>query len=327
MQWYEIKCYTNASIMPPFINYIRHLIFNEQNISIKKSWQNGYHIHVFGFMNDDKARQIEEDFNTLLSDYPPLKYDEKEFKEKYSKISIITAQPEALDSILQNQVILKLKNAEDDFENEKQLELYLNIHKVFDRQYGKYYFGDMQIENIIEDIYSFIDELPHTILNKEKNLISNGYISHNSHFIGFLNSLKQEQRSTITNQFEQRRAEYIHQFLEKRVEHKSLFHQDLEAIFLKITKLVEAKAINFLSPKKVEDITSKLPRYSKKHAEVFGSAELLNQTLYDPVLCTNKWILNVLYEKLVILQIRPIDKFYMNYFLSRLIFNQSSLEV
>ncbi|WP_308642175.1 hypothetical protein [Paenibacillus nuruki] len=185
----------------------------------------------------------------------------------------------------------------------------------------------MKIENIIEDMYPFIDKLPYTILNQEKNLISNGYISHNSHFIGFLNSLKQEQRSTITDQFEQRRSKYIHQFFEKKLENKSLFHQDLEAIFLKITKLVEEKALTFLSPKKVEDITAKLPQYSKKHAEIFGSAELLNQTLYDPVLCTNKWILNVLYEKLVILQIRPIDKFYMNYFLSRLIFEQSSLEV
>lgn len=327
MQFYEIKCYSNSTITPPFINYIRQLISSEKSISVKKNWQNGYHLHLFGFMNDQKARQIEEDFKKLLSDYPPLKYDEKEFKEKYSKISIITAQPEGLDSILQNQVIVKKKKTEEDFENEKQLELYLNIHKVFDRQYGEYYFGDMKIENIIEDMYPFIDKLPYTILNQEKNLISNGYISHNSHFIGFLNSLKQEQRSTITDQFEQRRSKYIHQFFEKKLENKSLFHQDLEAIFLKVTKLVEEKALTFLSPKKVEDITAKLPQYSKKHAEIFGSAELLNQTLYDPVLCTNKWILNVLYEKLVILQIRPIDKFYMNYFLSRLIFEQSSLEV
>ncbi|CAJ1315260.1 hypothetical protein [Paenibacillus nuruki] len=109
MQFYEIKCYSNSTITPPFINYIRQLISSEKSISVKKNWQNGYHLHLFGFMNDQKARQIEEDFKKLLSDYPPLKYDEKEFKEKYSKISIITAQPEGLDSILQNQVIVKRK--------------------------------------------------------------------------------------------------------------------------------------------------------------------------------------------------------------------------
>lgn len=327
MNLFEIKAYTQIDQSSPIVEYICELVSGENNLSLKQSWENGYHICLFGLLEKERAEKIKNQLTLLQQNSPKATYDVDEFKRKYEKVARLTHQQAGLEPVFQNTVQLTLKSGYDLFENKEQLSLYLYIHHIFDRYFVSRYFRENDILDIMIQVYPFVVYLPETSY-EDSVLVTNGYTSHLSHYIGLLNSLKPDDRKKVREQFDQRVERDIAIFNAGKGAGNPDLLKELQSVHQLVTQYLEARLINFFSPAQFgKDILPQLPKYSERHAPLFREKKYRDQLLYDPVSCTNKWILNVLYEKLVLMNIKPIDKFYMNYFFSRLKYHDSALEV
>lgn len=330
MYLYEIRYYAHEDHFPSIKNTLVALLMDEEQITIKQSWENGYHLCLFGFMEVEQAQRIYEQLCIIQRHNPSPVYDVEEFQHKYAKVALVSNQQQFLDPIYQNQVVLLDQSKDHIFENHEQLQLYLRIHHILDKYLMHRYFQKNAIMELIPMLKPFIDYLPDKILNKMGPLVSNGYISHVSHYVGLLNSLNEADRAKVKAKFEGRFQQDLPVYLEtydKMPIHEALL-EELISVHELVSRYVEEGWVNFFSPDQFEtDVEPQLHRYHDRHAEVFGSPEHVEKVMKDHVLCTNKWVLNVWYEKLVLLNIKPIEKFYMNYFISRMKYELSMLEV
>ncbi|WP_066265356.1 hypothetical protein [Heyndrickxia acidicola] len=326
MNFYEIKCYINeGKYNTAVIENVKHLIKN-YNLFLKKSWENGYHISLYGFLDNEKFRSISEKLSKVIKSFPSPIYDDKEFKLKYYPVAKLLRKTEALHPIYQNTVCTTKIEDHYIFQNQKQLEVYSAIHNIFDEYYLDRYFKKNDIVSITKDLLTFIKTLPERILQDKPLMVSNGYISHLSHFIGFLHSLKQEERERIRNEFNIRRDKDLLKLKQNDTSktNKTFIH-NLTTIHRLISNLIEQGFIDFYSPNTLEDVKEKLEFASERHKQVHLESSNKNLIIKDNVLCTNRWILNVLYEKLVLLEIKPLDKFYMNFLLSSVRFTDTQI--
>ncbi|WP_096156416.1 hypothetical protein [Bacillus sp. FJAT-45066] len=322
MNYHEIYLYINEEETPMEIqDYIKKTITLIPNVSIKQSWENGYHICLFGEIGDIKE-EITKDLQQLLARYPSKQYDEQQFRQKYSTISQYFQKEKSLNEIYQNKVMVPEKPNIQLFQNEGQVHLYLKIHLAFDRIFLPKYWRKNDIEEISREIYPFFSKLPDKTLSEEYKLYSNGFVSHLSHYVGFLHSIKEEMRGPIKQSFKQRKA----QLGELQVEENALFHE-LQEIYKQVSAAIEREEMNFISPQNVTDVKDITKDASDYHQAFFQNEALLALVLHDVVLTTNKWVLNVLYEKLILLQLKPIDKFFMNYVFSSTRFQDEFQEV
>lgn len=328
MNLYEIKYYTHVDYFSPIVQYVQQLILSNEQISIKQSWENGYHISIFGLMDPLQAEEIKNDLGMIQAKHPSPEYDLNEFRSRYSKIAKLTSIEKPLEEIYHNEIKVNINNELNNFQNREQLSLYLYIHHVFDQYFSDRYFKTNEIMDVMIQMYPFIDYLPETTLNETPLLVSSGYISHLSHYIGLVYSLKQYEREKLKNRFEDRIQRDLEIFYLNKSTGSTGLLNALISVYLMVSNYVDAGYLNFFSPKQYEkDIVPKLGDYNERHVIAFQNKECVDKMVNDYVLCTNRWVLNVLYEKLVLLNIKPIEKFYMNYFFSCLKFEKSVLEV
>ncbi|GAA0362273.1 hypothetical protein [Bacillus horti] len=328
MKLYEIKYFLDEAIHSPVFDYIRHLVTVEEQLSVKQSWENGYHLCLFGYLEEQRCAHITHQLEQIQKVHPSPIYDIEEFKQRYLKVAKLTQAESGLDTIFQNDVQVLEKNDFYSFENSEQLHLYLLIHHTFDKHFAQNYFIENQILDIIIQLYPFVQALPETMLHKESGLQSNGYASHLSHYVGLINSLKEHDRDKVRARFDAQIQEDLPLFEAQLNKDNPGLLKDLMNIYEVVGAYVDEGFINFFSPKNYEtDIVPYLHLYNERHSMVFKNQETREKLLLDHVSCTNKWILNVLYEKLVLLKIKPIEKFYMNYFYSSLKYDQAALEV
>ncbi|WP_230501096.1 hypothetical protein [Sutcliffiella rhizosphaerae] len=297
-------------------DWIKPLMKEKEALSIKKSFENGYHISLFGFLYPEEAKAIYDKCQELLETYPTTVYDTNEFINKYRKVADLSLKEGVLDEIYQNKMEIKKREDLYGFQNKEQLHLFLKINKVFDRHYvNSYWEKDNNILSIIKDVFPFFSFLPDQTLSKEFALYSNGFTSHLSHYLGFLHSLSNEDKNKVIKRFNQlgeRDKEMLH--IETAVENE--FVTELKMIYEDICKSIDNELLNFYSPKSKDEISRKVEHSTQRHKLVLENPALNQLIIKDPVLITNRWVLNVFYEKLVLLNIKPLEKFYMNYLLS-----------
>lgn len=326
MNLFEIKVFTQVDSDSPIVERIGELIGKEELFSIKQSWENGYHVCLFGLLEQERAEEIKSSLEQVLNEQPAALYDVEDFKRKYEPVAKLTQLNEGLEPIYQNQVHLTLIEGYDLFENREQLLLYLTIHRIFDRHFAQRYFGENEILDVILEMYPFVEYLPETTY-EDSVLKTSGYTSHLSHYVGLLNSLKQGDREKIRKRFDARLEEDLALFHQRKQRITQGLLDDLQQVYQQVTTYVQEGHLNFFSPSQFEDILPHLSKYNERHAVLFREKKYRDQVLTDPVSCTNKWVLNVLYEKLVLMNIKPLEKFYLNYFFSRLKYHESALEV
>ncbi|WP_223068537.1 hypothetical protein [Paenibacillus caui] len=329
VELFEMNYYADEQHLPVLKDEIDRVITRNLAV-IRKGWENGYHIQFLGMMTQEQAAELYQELEQVQKLHPSPVYDADEFREKYGRVEKASNKKDCLKQIYQNEIRINRRNDLFIFENDAQLELYLDLHHIFDLFFKDRYFSQNRIMDIILFIYPFVNFLPEKVLNPAANLISNGYISHLSHYIGLLNSLSSTDQIKIKKRFKEKYLRDVEHFhLERGAKQPdSAFLNHLINMYHRISNQVDDEKLNFFSPRQFDrDIEPQMHRYSDRHVQVFGSEENLKMVLKDKVLCTNKWVLNVLYEKLVLMNVKPIDKFYMNYFLSCLKFNDPILEV
>ncbi|NDI36717.1 hypothetical protein [Chengkuizengella sediminis] len=327
MNFYEITCFVNEeNTNHQVFKTLKHIVQTEKSTTLIKGWQYGYHVKILGFFDSDKVNKNYKLLSSILKNEPTSTYCIDTFKNKYEKVARITNQLHSQQEIFQNKV--KINQIDDCFyfENMDQLKLYIFIHRIFDSFYMERYWKDNNVLTIVHDIYPFVKQLPDKVISESDLLYSNGYTSHLSHYIGFLNSLKLSDRKRIQQIFKKRIVVDV-ESLKKGNDGSSKLVSRLFEVYRLVSKYVDEGLINFHSPYSSNQFNSKVNQTSVRHASIFEDVELKEAVLSDKVLCTNKWILNVLYEKLVLLNIKPIEKFYMNFLISSMRYEEKLLEV
>lgn len=330
MNYTEIKLHINIDeINNRLKQYLYELISINKNITIKRGWEEGLHLKIIGFINRQEKQQIIDELLSLLKDYPTKEYDIELFRSEYKKVQQILLRNTGneLKTIRQNQVsipeplnLLKLNN-------EEQYELYLEIHHAIDLQYmNKYFVENNKILDITKDLMHFYSQLPQSSNEKIADELNGGYNSHLSHIVGFLYSLPNGAAKKIKKDFNKRYEDDKSQLEEPLLE--SNLTNWLLPIINSVEKMVANKKIDFFAPYKLEDLGDfENSNISENHKSVYRNQELLEFINKDPDFIANRWILNVLYEKLLVLNITPIEKYYMNYMICRLKFNSEELKV
>lgn len=188
------------------------------------------------------------------------------------------------------------------FQNFEQFVLYCEMHHELDLYWFPYYFADPpQLELVINHAKLIADKLTVTL--------DEGYNSHLSHFLGFFYSLTEKQKEEILFSFRERY---------KKTDISSLQDEMMSTdVYLdQISKMVEAKKLDFFSPYTLESLREKKQYASKTHERTIENAEKSNFLFSKYYIC-NRWYLNALYVSMILMNIPVIDKFFMNYVLAK----------
>lgn len=325
MNYYEVLCYING--IPDEIAYEVRKIIRDESISVKQSWEHGYHLRLFGYFNDVTVDEIVQQLSHLLSKHPTPIYDEDDFKRTYEKNAMIINNVEALRTIYQNKVILN-EEPTSQFDNKEQLNLNLDIHHIFDKYYAKSYWQKSNhILQIVKDMFPFAISFPTKIIHENPEIESSGFISHLSHIIGFMHSLNEKSQEKILSNFQKRRINDLKIIDWERYTMPYSLSNHLLAYHQTIKEYIDEGILNFFSPNHGQLQENARPQASKRHEAIYQNEIIREKFAKDSVLCTNRWILNVLYEKLVLLQFTPLEKFYFNYLLALYRYPAKELEV
>ncbi|GGE58989.1 hypothetical protein [Priestia taiwanensis] len=326
---YELKCYVNEEEDNDEVySYAKEVLKRNNDISVYKSWENGYHFTLFGTFLFENVKDIYNQLSTLIRTNPSNEYSQDQFIQKYLPVAKITNQLNALEPIFQNVVnINKVVRDYKQFQNDEQYEIYMYINSVFDDVYMDYYWSkDITVNDVFCDIFPFVSSLPETTISEEDDMYSSGYVSHLSHYLGFLHSLSESNQQKIEQKFRER-ANTENMIVDKPINNRKELSPGLMQSYERICTLVDTDKINFYSPLEEAVFLERNSEASFRHRAVFEKQVLREKVIKDKVLCTNRWISNVLYEKLVLLGIPPIEKFYLNYLISRKKYTDSLLGV
>ncbi|KOO51840.1 hypothetical protein [Viridibacillus arvi] len=290
-------------------------LLKNDNIHIKKGWENGTHLVLYGF-SADELKKVKERLSNILEKYPTKLYDVDNYKKVYSKVNEKFYQNKYdLSNIYQNTIIERNHIPLSNLENINQKKLYLRIDKKLDNLFAEFYFKPKVLLEILELLLDFtlkFDEFWKENYSYSLKLF-NPYVSHLSHFTGFVNSLNEMESDIIYNEFEERH-DYNGNYIPKRNE---LFNSFLE-IFSMVEEMIINKEINFFSPYKLEVILEGIDNENLAlgHAKIYNNPQLINEMNVNTPLIVNKWFLNILYEKLLLMNINVKDKYYLNYSIS-----------
>lgn len=72
-------------------------------------------------------------------------------------------------------------------------------------------------------------------------------------------------------------------------------------------------------------VNEKLRNASERNKITFAE-DNIKKYLFNDVLIVNRWVVNALYSKLLLMNFSNFDRFYLNYFISRIEYPLSELE-
>lgn len=184
------------------------------------------------------------------------------------------------------------------FANEKYYMVYKKWEIIFDNILFNYYFQDtLGIGDIVYFLEETYNQLPKV----------NFYISHISHYWGFIHSLNIEKRRIFCEFIEKESIKY---------DNCNQFKGKIEILDLidDIDILVREENLDFFVPYRLTDLL-KNNNASYLHRQTWKNEMHSPVLTYDKYLIANKWLLNILYKKFPLLNITILNKFTINYML------------
>jgi len=305
--------YINTNETPLEFKKILKPLIIQNHIYIKKGWQNGKHLVLYGIKTNE-LDSIKDTIDIVLKKYPSKIYDKSNYIQIYSKINNKFFQDKfEISEVYQNIVKVEEEFKVSTFENHNQKEFYLDLCKKIDKFFIDFYFEKNNIEELIKLILHFsIQFNSYWKENYEHNdQLFNPYNSHLSHFTGFINSLNEKEVSSVFNEFERRYKPYL------PIEN-NLFSSFIETFHV-LKNMNEYNQINFFSPQKLSDILINIEaeKISKGHSSLYNDEDLLKK-IYSNIPSTfNRWFLNSFYEKLLLMNINIKEKYFFNYCIAR----------
>lgn len=317
MNRYKIRCFVYEP-SNKLLTAISNLIFTHHFI-IDRSWENGHHIVLRGVLNPRYLSEIATHLERGVKE-SILEYNEDEFIEKYRSINnLLNKNEEALKTIIKGQVIVEQE--EKIFDNAMVDSLFMQINSILDRYFFKFYFKSNSLYKVIEEMWTFHRELE----KYEKYGSTDAYNCHLSHYIAFIHKLDEDNKKNIEKKFNEK-------FLEDYAVGKFNFNtsesrltNDLIGFYRTIIPLVKEKRLNFYMPYDRNFIENNMEYASSRHQETFSEENIENH-LYNDVLIVNRWVTNALYKKILLMKLTNLDRFYMNYSISRLVYPEYELK-
>jgi hypothetical protein len=294
---------------------------------LRRGWQEGYHYSLIIDISNNKkfkVEKIEKMIENYLQEYPSDNYDRDQFKERFKIISCLEDRfLDPFDIKENNSFLFRdiTQNLQSQFENEEQIDIYFQLHIYFDGWFKEFYGeSDTDLFLFIGLLFLLGANIPNRTLHESAHIYSNGFVSHLSHYIGFIFSLNKESREKVKVIFEKNYLQERDKFkeylvkllLSEQLEETKRFITDFLTLFDHLRDLFNKGKLTYYSPhqRDLRDATM-----HPSHMAVFQNPELRNLVENDPIVACYRWILSSFYEKLPLLNISPKQKFYMNYFI------------
>src|SRR5699024_5478669 len=300
------------------LDTINHLV-HEHKFTIEKGWKNGYHLILRGRLPDELLPVINVQLNKGIQN-SENEYVDEEFIQKYESINhLLGGGKNFLSPIVKAKVTSE--KVDHFFHNNLEDNLFIEVNNIFDRYFLDCYFKDNDLYKVIEEIWDF-----HTQLQKyvEENS-PNAYNCHLSHYIAFIHKLNDNDKEKIEYQFNKK---FLKDKEHRRFDFKTIstkLTEELLEFYFRIRPLVKKRKLDFYMPHNRAYVDRKIKVASSRHKMTF-SKKNMEKHLYNDVLIVNRWVNNALYTKMLLLNFNNLDRFYMNYLISRLIYPISELE-
>lgn len=320
-EYVEFYCYYDFNAHD-FINLEIIDLIKKYELTVQKGWEHGLHLKIFGYLKRQEYKKVSNLLKNLI-EKENTTYDIENFKSVHSKVAKILEKENFLEDIIINKCFFNntLLNFKENFNNNEQLNMYIKMSKVMDHHFLDNYFIGIDLKTVLSKVISVSRNLKQTVLYNNPRVISDGYVSHLSHYIGFLNSLNDKNKRIIIKEFE------------KHTKNLDGFEEDStlkEQIFLlsdEFKTLINNKKYNFFSPFDEIILDEKYKASSIYHQPIYYNETIKNKVKYDEVLCFNKFFLNILYEKLLVMNITPKEKFFLNYVIANEKYNVKEYEL
>lgn len=308
MNKYIIKCFVKEP-SAELKEVLKELVLGDL-FTIEKGWENGHHLVLKGLLNENTLDSYILKLENAIKSSNFI-YSKELFRNEYRIINkLLYPNKSCLSEIFQGEV--KYKKVEYFLNNDDEDKLFIQINNIFDTYYYENYFSSNDIYKLIEEAWKF-----HSFLQKYvNNGLFDAFNCHLSHYIAFQTKLVIEDSNKINEIFHNK---YQQGLLEGRFnfnKHPSQLTKNLEPFYNNTKRMVISKKINFFSPYDLSYLEEKIKYASKSHQRTF-SEKYIHEFLYNDVLITNRWFTNCLYAKMLLLNFSNLDRFFMNYVISR----------
>lgn len=301
---FKVVCYFDTrNIGSDLKRKFLYILQKNDHIYLKQSIKYGYNISICGIKDSEKAVKIRTELSEYI-DNKKYSYNLDDFNEKYSKLN----DPNYFEATSSNKVVIEKERLEDYFENIEQLELFNIMQRDLDLLLCQDYF----IKNSIYKTTRLVDVMMKALNDK------NSSNSHVSHFWYFFQSLSKNQKIEVYDRFKKNKTKYttddtkISQYLSEEI--NILIQQYIDEVKI----LIKNEKINFYSPYSFKKLKESNNFASELHKTTIFNASFQKEILIDEARIVNRWILNIFYEKLVLLKTSLLEKFFMNYLIGSL---------
>lgn len=235
------------------------------------------------------------------------------------KKSNITLHNAGFDLLKELKIIDKTSSIMPDdilkiFKDKLLVDLYVEIEHKFDEWLSNYYLTENNFFAFVKWIDSVLSIIP---TNKTDYLIADGFMSQYSHFHAFISQLDEVSSSEVRDKFPIIYTSYI----EYKLNNKPIFSNisDAKPMILKwyskIEKLQNFGEIDFYSPGSRQDILNNPDIASHEHWQTHVD-DKYQESINSTELILSRWIINIVYEKMILMNFSILKKYVMNYILT-----------
>ena len=290
-------------------NYLKNIISINNDVYILKGINNGYNISINAVKDDCNIDEIVSNIKSFM--IPTEEYSIKEINN-LKKILMMTENTKITESeILKDCVKVYEDTTNTKFLNSFQYNLYSLISHKLDLSLKDNYFKENKIECLVK-LFSDIAHKFHKYVIDEHLRIDGG-VSHYSHYVGFINTLDENLRSKIIKDFNSR-LENMNEVKENELNFRYL---DIENIKELISIAINNNEIDFYYPLKREDVLNRDQYASENHKKLWTNPLYVSVIEKNIDLIAIRTILNIMYEKILLLNFSVIDKFFANYAIAK----------
>lgn len=200
------------------------------------------------------------------------------------------------------------------FQNDDQYQLYVFLEQFFDDYFFDNYFKDNNLIKFINVVDELLSYIPKEIIQNE--IINDGYRCQSSHYHAFISKLDKTVKDKVNNRFSK---------LEEKIDCSEFcsfnknenLKQFVNEVVQIVQKLVLEKKIDFYSPHTRQEYLI-IDRFaSPEHRETVVDDEYQVYFQYSVPIITARWIINIIYEKMILMDFTVLEKFFMNYCLTK----------
>lgn len=256
------------------------------------------------FKNDQEIESFKAELLSLNNKNAESYFLKSKAKHNSLKISLMNLSDDVSTRCNQMRTIISIDDSKQYFQNSEQYKLYLYLENWFDEQLKKYYFTQNNLFEFINWVDKLLSKVPVT---KNIEVIENGYVSQWSHLYAFLNSLTVKQRREIIDQFE---LFYVNNNNNSVLNASSSIALDT---IEKVEFMIAHGKLDFYSPSTREEQIAANSFASYYHKRTVLDDQSQKQAIKSSTLTLSRWLVNLVYEKMILMNFTILEKYFMNF--------------